>query len=738
MNKKILLSIIIFLTNYKKFVIMGLIFFLFIGNVNAYSPFSHTSSLLPSQINYSLDIITPSISVNDSKIWLTSIQYFKEYYLNGTAVNGLSFDTSSYGIPIAFDAIYNNGTNIFIIGSNQNLVNIFYFNGTRQATNSLIGCGVSANFKSITSNGTSYFIGSVNKIASYYHNFTCYDSINITGITGNALTLFNNTFYFVSSTTNGIVNISLFNGTITGKYFHYNATFYNALNDFVISPNNVSYGVYTAQSKFIELGKHGLDIINASNPTAQAISYDSGFITYNISFASTGSTNYTIDLPVMPTSTPTSISCNYYTYPTSNIITYTNTSSSCRLQVNNTNLQSNSYLSTNPLSIDTGIALVVQTGACQEKAYNFTILDEENLTKIYNATINYNFKFGLGIDENLTAYNSYGQLSLGNSNTFNVCINSTQSLGWVIGTGELNYYTPNFVTRRYYIFDNRKITNNTENVTLYELLNSRQRSFRLVAKDTSLNPFVNKFTALFRWYPNLDKYDIVEMGLTDSEGANVLHVVSEDVEYRIALYERNGTLIKFDDKKIFVCLQDPCTYELKVDTQNFSTTNIFKISGSLTYNKSNSIWKYVYSDPTQSTQLMNLTIYRDTGRITTMICSNSVSGFAGVITCDTSSVTTGTLRGVVTRTASPPIPIDQLIIPLGSFTLKQPVYLFIFFLISAGLTLLFAQTGNPILTIIGTIMGLVVSVVFGNIQIAILYGFIGIGLFLYSVAKKVS
>lgn len=366
-------------------------------------------------------------------------------------------------------------------------------------------------------------------------------------------------------------------------------------------------------------------------------------------------------------------------------------------------------------------------------AYNFTVKDEKNFT-IQSAQISYNFKYGTN---NGTTASIFGSFT--STPTFLLCFNFSNSPTWTIGEGQIHYTVfPNssYVERNYYIFDNTLVINRTENVSLYDLETSEQTSFKLEILDgSSLLPLEDKYTALMRWYPELDEYKIVEMGKTDELGTTVLHVETEDVDYRVAIYERNGTLLKLASPTRMICLINPCTYTIKIEDEEQDLTSFLNIQHTLTYNYTTGIWLFTYSDQSQRTDLMNLTVYRITGTSTFPVCSSSSTAFTGVLSCNT-SIYTGTLKAVVERVASPPIPIASKIIDVVNSAFTSSYGLWISLLIAIPIALIFAFI-SPVGAVVGGVIALIPAFYLGSVNTAIIGGIAVLGGIVVHFMKRV-
>ena len=340
----------------------------------------------------------------------------------------------------------------------------------------------------------------------------------------------------------------------------------------------------------------------------------------------------------------------------------------------------------------------------------FYFNDEKNLSN-QNVTLNYNFGFGIS---NTTSKYSYGTLA--SINKFCLCINSTLYNNYTLGTGEIQYSSTGFIDRRFYTFSSQRLTNQTINNSLYMLLNTEATSFLFEFQDTSLFPYVNKYTSLMRWYPDLNEYKIVEMAKTDDKGQTIMRVEVEDVDYRVGLYEQNGSIIKLLNPVRFACLSSPCTYASLVQDSTSDYTRIFGVQSDINYNSTNNIWTFTWNDPSQNTKSMRFLVTRERGDGSVTICDTSSSGFTGVITCDSSGYT-GTLQALAFRTASPEIPINRKLLNTDTKVLSSSIGLFISLILF--LTLALIGIWSPVASIILGLVGLIPAVIFGSITLPI-------------------
>ena len=372
---------------------------------------------------------------------------------------------------------------------------------------------------------------------------------------------------------------------------------------------------------------------------------------------------------------------------------------------------------------------LVSISPCNGIAYSFNLKDEENLTNI-NGTIKYNFAYGLS-NSSIVIFNG----TLQNTNTMYICFNYSISNSWIIGYGELEYSSPGYTSRRYYIFDNTNITNSTSsNITLFDLLSASATSFQLILQKNDLTPLPNYYSALLRWYPELNQYNNVEMSRTDDKGESVFKVKTEDVDYRIGIYNRNGTLIKLLEPIRMVCLSTPCKYSVYINLDTTDYTSFQEVQTSLTFNETTKRFTLIWNDPSQKTQSMNLTVYKGDD----IVCSSSGIGYVNVITCDVTGQT-GLLRAVAYRTASPQSIITSIYAEITSRITdisdgKAGL------IVAAILSMLMALMGvySPIAAIVLACIGLIPAYLLGGITIAVGIGFglLG-GLVIWTLIKRV-
>jgi hypothetical protein len=271
------------------------------------------------------------------------------------------------------------------------------------------------------------------------------------------------------------------------------------------------------------------------------------------------------------------------------------------------------------------------------------------------------------------------------------------------------------------VFDQTRVSNQTINTTLYSLQTGDSTSFLIEIRTPTLTPYTGKYVSLLRWYPELNEYKIAEIGKTDDKGQTVFKVEIEDVDYRIGVYDTDGTLVYLANPLRMVCLASPCSYSLTIrptDSNSFDESS--EVETALTY--ADGVFTLVYNDPSQNTDTMALKVYQIGRTSDDLICNSNGTAFTGILSCNVSEYQ-GTLKAIAIRTASPERPLDSLIVDTLTTAFQGTFGLFLQFMLMV--LLVFIGIISPIASVILGIASLLFGVLlFKTITYPI---FIGIG-----------
>lgn len=651
-------------------------------------------------------------------------------YINGVPCN-LNLSTT-IAPPAIFNIASPRTSKVLGEGINGTLDEIAIFNRslTAQDVRDLYGNGLGLNLSLFTNpnNITGILIsptnGNVNSssVIILTANASTTNGQNLTNMT---IYVYNSTSLFNLSTKSvfGSINTSSWNISDLSFYENYtwNVLSCTTYNNCIFAPLNFSFiQSFTINSEAYNantlVGNVETFIINITIPSG--VSFDSGILRYsNLSFTPTLSSigndkilNASITIP----SNLTGSNLFFWSFTLNGI------------NINSTaHTQATSPISSPSVGATCGFA-------DYSPALNFTLVDEANFTGL-TSDITYNFRYGI---TNSSFFVSNGTLS--NTGNFIFCFNFSTSSFYKITSFEVAYNAfpaNSYVVRKYYLFDDMVLTNNTNNLTLYDLPTADATSYAInVLALSSLLPYSNNYISLLRWYPEKNQYYVVEMGKTGDNGESLLRAKSEDIDYRIAVYERNGTLLKLTSPKRMVCLVNPCTYTIYVEDESEDFTSFQNIQYSIDFNETTGIWTFIWNDASQRTTLMNLTIFKDTGDNSIPVCTTSSTGFTGVMSCNTSSQT-GNLRAMVYRSASPPVLLVSKLASIFNSAFKSTFGLFLAVLIGIPIMFIFALI-NPVIAIIGGVIVLIPALYLGAISWAILGGIIVLGAIIIHILKR--
>lgn len=364
-------------------------------------------------------------------------------------------------------------------------------------------------------------------------------------------------------------------------------------------------------------------------------------------------------------------------------------------------------------------------------AFYFDFKNEETLSAV-QGNVSYNVQYGL--EGNTTGIVANGSLT--NVNNFTICINNTAT-NYSVGYGEIQYSGTGYTPRRWYIFENTRMTSTLVSNTLYMLPTTSTTTFAVTTQDNLFNPTTNAYLGLLRWYPSLNEYKIVDMGKTDDLGQTILNIQTESVDYRVAVYYLNGSLIVLKEPVRFICEAVPCEYSIFLPTTTSTLYDIDSIQYSLTFNRTTKIFTFIWNDVSQATTMMNLTVYKDAFDTSTILCSTTSNSFTGVLTCDVSAYS-GNIRAEVYRSASPTIPLYQLLVNLSNrlvdVTGGKTIGLFMtfIFVVFAFLVGIF----NPVVAIVLGILAMIPALYVGSISGTVVIGFLILGMILIHFLRR--
>ncbi len=276
--------------------------------------------------------------------------------------------------------------------------------------------------------------------------------------------------------------------------------------------------------------------------------------------------------------------------------------------------------------------------------YNFTMLDEENQTKLSNVTIDY--AFNLSDKSRTTSINSFSLASVVNPTS--ICINQNlTSTSQFSLDGVLKYKSLNgsFLTRYYNIL-NFSLKNSTipNLINIYSVLESVATPFKLTFRDSSLTLSPDILVNVNKQFVASNDFKTVEIPITDTNGQTILNLVRNTAIYNLIFTDIQGNIIASFNKVAAFC-QDftigDCVLNLNTPSTTAAISNISEslgISQIIVYENSTSTATMTFSSLTSEPITARIigTTQNQFGNST--VCDNSLTSTLGTIDCDTSSI----------------------------------------------------------------------------------------------------
>ena len=278
--------------------------------------------------------------------------------------------------------------------------------------------------------------------------------------------------------------------------------------------------------------------------------------------------------------------------------------------------------------------------------YNFTMLDEENQTKLSNVNIEY--AFNLSDKDRVTQISSFSFESTENPTA--ICINQNlTSTSEFSLDGVLKYKSLNgsFLTRYYNIL-NFSLKNSTipNLINIYSVLGIVATPFKLTFRDSSLTLSPNILVNVNKQFVASNDFKTVEIPITDTNGQTILNLVRNTAIYNLIFTDIQGNIVASFNKVAAFC-QDftigDCVLNLDAPSTTTVISNISEslgISQIITYENSTSTATMTFSSLTSEAITARIigTTQNQFGNST--VCDNSLTSTLGTIDCDASSILT--------------------------------------------------------------------------------------------------
>lgn len=359
--------------------------------------------------------------------------------------------------------------------------------------------------------------------------------------------------------------------------------------------------------------------------------------------------------------------------------------------------------------------------------YNFKMFDEENLTGI-NGTI----------EATINIYSLSNQLAATYNGTYNYVVGTDSQV--CVGNLTQNYYVSYVIKhygnasyfQKYRMLQRATISNSTLNQTinLYNLLNTNGNTFKITVFGSLETGANNLLIETTKNYVALNTNYTVESSVTDNDGVTLSHLIPVNSIYNFII-SSNGNVIRVLNNYRVECqniITGDCSIILNL-AQTLPNTPIFEdygnIQGSFVLDNVTSTMTFNYVSSNGNSHSVTLSVLKDDGYGNNSICDTTISGTSGSVSCIIPPIYTNS--SLYARAYS-----DGALVGTKFFTLSvKPNYYGIDVLIGifmySCLVLLFLA--NPIMIVLGAILGMVFAIILITITGGSMVGLLGTALY---------
>jgi len=288
----------------------------------------------------------------------------------------------------------------------------------------------------------------------------------------------------------------------------------------------------------------------------------------------------------------------------------------------------------------TRIHLEECAGAYTTTTVNFTAYYETNLTRINPFYIASTFDTWLGSGA-IYRTQSFNKES---TSELKLCITPTTKNQY--SNAQIDYKFENenitFILRNYF-FQNKTLTNISEEINLFLLEAEDSTSFIIKVQDQKLSPVVDALVYIQKYYPSDGEYRTVQIARTDSNGETIGFYETETVDYKHIIIKNGETLLETAKQKV-VGKSVPFTLTFTIGTSlGFPWTSFEdnqNVSINLTFDKDTNIVTMTYIENiTGSITSGQLLVIKNslTNSTTTIMCNKTSTEASVTLTCDLSA-----------------------------------------------------------------------------------------------------
>lgn len=271
------------------------------------------------------------------------------------------------------------------------------------------------------------------------------------------------------------------------------------------------------------------------------------------------------------------------------------------------------------------------------KALNFSLFDEQNLTRLIPMSFGGTFNQWLG-SGTTKRNNSISK----NATEVNLCLFPNHSISIIEAIIDYNEITTGDYTQRNYFFQNYNISSTQQDIPLYVMLSASSTSFILKVQDENLLPVSDALIETHRFYPGEGIFKIVQIARTDDNGKSIGFFVTETVDYKFIIKKNGVVLLETGQQKV-IPETSPFTLTFNIGGnlgESWTSQNdIPNLISNLTWNEASGVVTYTYIDTSsnftssrllvQQQSLVNTTAYLTVCNDTSVLSSSTITCTVG-------------------------------------------------------------------------------------------------------------
>ena len=344
---------------------------------------------------------------------------------------------------------------------------------------------------------------------------------------------------------------------------------------------------------------------------------------------------------------------------------------------------------------------------------NFSMLDEETLLPV-NGTIEALFNiYNLGTTNIIATYN--------NSFTYNTTLPNPVICIPVLATNySLGYTIKHYVNASYFVryrnVQSMTLSNQTLpiNLTLYNLLSSDGTVFTLSVTGNAYSSNGNLLVAIQKNYIPTNNNATVESSITNGQGEAVAHLIPSNAIYNFIVSQNGVTLGIFNSYQV-QCQNPPiCSIPLNLNAATIKLqdyTNYGNIVGTTSLNNATNTLQFSFVSSDGNQHNVSMLVYtsnsNSNGYVT--LCNSYTYALSGVLSCVIPAAYQNAT--ILSQTYSDGTSLGTQTTTLYGSTGKPDYYgVDVLIEILMYTTLVLLMISNPVLIVIGSVLGMVFAI----------------------------